>query len=63
MNLVNFAVYIGILIAVWYLNGKYNKIPVVKTMINVAVIVIGIIVVLRAVGLWDDVTGIRIPSL
>lgn len=48
----------------WLVNTKIPGLnPTIKWLINAVIIVIAIILVLVAFGVWDEVRGIRVPKV
>ena len=51
-------VIIGVIM--WYVNAKVPMQPAIKTILNIVVVILVIIYLLRAFGVWDDVASARL---
>ncbi len=47
----------------WLVNVKIPIGPTFKLIINLVLIVVAIILVLHAFGVWDQVRGVQVPKL
>jgi len=48
----------------WLVNTKIpNLNPVIRWIINAVVIVVAVVLVLVAFGVWDEVKGVKVPKI
>lgn len=48
----------------WLVNAKIPNInPTIRWIINAVIIVVAVVLVLAAFGVWDTVRGVRVPKI
>lgn len=64
MSIIGLLVILAVLgVAAWFVNSKLPISAGFKTLINVVLIVIAILLCLVAFGVWDEVRAMKVPRI